>query len=288
MSEPVIADFVGKFNAENTPRGEPVAGRILLSRKRLVLAADGDTRLQIPLSGIFDVAVGTVPEGLGEFFDSTVTIAFERGDRRYVAAVEADDDKIQKFSAVLFKAILHGTEMSVKHPARRGGLVVDGEFVAATLSIRSGVARLDTDDGSVDFALSRVIGFDRDTREIDGHLWPTIVLTHAQGETAVTTYLATRSARKLSILGRFLRLEYAEAVADLADVDLSTDEARLLVALYAGASDLGTVLSVEPDRLEELLADLAAQDLLDRSEDGPELTHVGKIAVTIHCRDEGA
>jgi len=42
MSESIIADFVGKFNAEVLTRAEPVKGRVLLSQKRLVLAARED------------------------------------------------------------------------------------------------------------------------------------------------------------------------------------------------------------------------------------------------------
>ncbi|MEA5385818.1 CheF family chemotaxis protein [Haloarculaceae archaeon H-GB2-1] len=121
MSESVIADFVAKFNSEATSQVDPVKGRILLSQKRLVLAASArDDKLTIPLSKIFDIAVGHVPPDLGDFFNSTVTIAFDHKDRRIVAAVEASDEKIQKFSTVLFKAILNGTEMTIKHPARMG------------------------------------------------------------------------------------------------------------------------------------------------------------------------
>lgn len=122
MSESVIADFVATFNSERSTRAEPVKGRVLLSQKRLVLAAD-NSKTTIPLSAIFDVAVGHVPPDLGDFFDSTVTVAFEKGDDRFVAVVEADDETIEKFSTVLFKALLNGTDTTVQHPAEIGGRV---------------------------------------------------------------------------------------------------------------------------------------------------------------------
>lgn len=286
MSESIIADFLGKFNAEQTLRGEPVAGRILLSRKRLVLAADGDTNLQIPLSSIFDVAVGSVPADLGDFFDSTVTVAFDRGGERYLAAIEADDEKIQKFSTVLFRAILDGTPTSLAHPARRGGVVVDQEFGEATLQVRPGVARFETDDGVVAVDLSAVIGFDRDSRTVGDRPRPVVAVHHETDTGPVTTYATTGSSRKRSILGRFLRLEYADDVADLADVDLSTAQRRLLLALYADANDLATVLDVDAGEIAGMFADLATADLLTRGDDGPELTHLGRVAVSSACRDE--
>ena len=64
MSESVVADFVGTFNSEASVRQEPVKGRILLSERRLVLAAD-EGKVTIPLSSIFDVSVGTVPTTWG-------------------------------------------------------------------------------------------------------------------------------------------------------------------------------------------------------------------------------
>ncbi|MEF8826735.1 MAG: CheF family chemotaxis protein [Halapricum sp.] len=110
MSESIIADFVGSFNSEQSARAEPVKGRILLSQKRLVLASD-EGKTQIPLTSIFDVAVGHAPDELGDFFNPTVTVAFERNDRRFVAAIEADgSETIEKFNTVPFKAILNGTE----------------------------------------------------------------------------------------------------------------------------------------------------------------------------------
>jgi helix-turn-helix protein len=75
MSESVIADFVGQFNASVLERTEPETGRVLLSEKRLVLVTD-QGKVTIPLTDIFDVAVGHVPPDLGDFFKSTVTIAF--------------------------------------------------------------------------------------------------------------------------------------------------------------------------------------------------------------------
>ncbi len=289
MSESVIADFVGKFNAENSAHGEPTKGRVILSQKRLVLAADGDNRLTIPLSSIFDVAVGHVPPDLGDFFDSTVTIAFERSGSRYVAAIEAGEDKIQKFSTVLFKALLNGTEMTVKHPARRGGRVTDADFFPGNLTVEPRRVTFANDQQSVSIDLANVTDFDRGTREIGGSRRPVLVVSHMDAGQALLTLAATKSARKMSILGRYLRLEYADLMADLGDVELTDDKTEVLVALYSGADaagvSLANVLDMEASQVTMLLNTLEEDDLVADGTDGTELTPKGQIVVSNHLED---
>lgn len=289
MSESVIADFVGKFNAEHTPRGEPVKGRILCSQKRLVLAADSENSIQIPLGSIFDIAIGHVPPNLGEFFDSTVTIAFERDDKRYVAAVEANDDNIEKFSTVLFKAILNGTEMTVQHPALRGGRVTDEDYVAAALHLEPMTVRLHADDRTVEIDLAGVTKYDRETRTIGGRRRPVLLVRHMDRGESLLTLAATDSPRKMSILGRYLRLEYGDLLMELSDVELTDEKVEVLVAIYSGAdaarATLASVLDMEPDRVASLLSALGEDDLLAPTEGGARLTPKGQIVVANHLDD---
>ncbi|MFB6083650.1 MAG: CheF family chemotaxis protein [Halorientalis sp.] len=286
MSESVIADFVAKFNASASERGEPVTGRILLSQKRLVLAADAG-KTTIPLSSIFDVAVGHVPQDLGQFFDSTVTIAFRKDDRRHVAAVEAGDDKIEKFSTVLFKALLNGTTMTVKHPARLGGRVTDAAFHPAKLYLKPRQVRFKGPDSSFTVDLSTVTRFERNTREIDGRKREVLSVRHMQDGQAITSLAAVDSGRKMSILGRYLRLEYSDIVADLEDIELSDEETELLVAVYStgpGVS-LAGVIDAEPSHVEMLLGDLRKKGLIADGQEETELTAKGRIVVSDKLED---
>jgi helix-turn-helix protein len=292
MSESVIADFLGTFNAEISPDGEPVRGRIVCSQKRLVLAADSDHSLHIPLSSIFDIAIGHVPPELGEFFESTVTVAFERDDRRRVAAVEASDDHVRKFATVLFKAILNGTEVTVRSPARRGGRVTDEPFVATRLSLEPQTVWLRSGGEDVSIELGSVTNFDRDKRVVGGRERPVLVVDHMAGGQTLTTLAATRSARKLSLLGRYLRMEYADLVSDIQDVELTEDKTEVLVALYSGANapgvSLANVLDMDASELTMLLNDLAADDLVEDTESGTELTPKGRVVATNHLEDVDA
>jgi len=286
MSESVIADFVGSFNSEVSSRAEPVKGRILLSEKRLVLAAD-EGKVTIPLTSIFDVAVGHVPDGLGEFFSSTVTIAFERGDRRMVAAVEAGEDKIDKFTTVLFKAILNGTDMTVRHPARVGGRVTGEEFEPARLFLKPRTVQFTRQDDQVDVRLPSVSGFDRLTREINGTDQAVLAVKHMADGQSLTTLAATDSARKMSILGRYLRLEYSDLMSDLEDVSLSEEQIETLVAIYStGPSvSLAAVLGQDASQVSMILNDLQTDELVADGEDGPTLTPKGRVVVSNHLED---
>ncbi|WP_226022084.1 CheF family chemotaxis protein [Halomicrobium salinisoli] len=289
MSESVIADFVGQFNAEVMTRTEPVQGRVLLSQKRMVLAANEDDKLTIPLSAVFDVAVGHVPPDLGDFFQSTVTVAFERGGQRSVAVVEADDDKIEKFSTVLFKAIINGTETSVTEQARVGGRVTDEGFKSAKLFVEAGTVEFRRPDGTFAVSLETVTDFERGQREIAGEDRPVLTFRHMKDGRAVTTVAAVPSSRKLSILGRYLRLEYNDLVQELEDVELTDDKTELLVAMYSTGDTegmpLASVVGKDGSEVTMLLRDLQEDGLVQDSPDGPALTPKGEVVASKHLED---
>lgn len=289
MSESVIADFVAKFNSESTPGAEPVTGRVLLSQKRLVLAANRGEKATVPLSSVLDVAVGQVPADMEEFFDATVTVAFKRDGNRYVAAIEADEEKIEKFSTVLFKALLNGTEMRIKHPARLGGRVTDREFTRAKLAVGSGTVTFKSDERTVGISLSTVTAFDRNEHELGGTTRPMLEVRHVENGQSMLTLAATESARKLSILGRYLRLEYSELMAELEEIDLSAEQKEILVALYSGAGGEGmsiaSVVDAEPAQVTMLLNGLEEVGLVTTAGGETTLTPKGRVVVSNHLED---
>lgn len=292
MSESVIADFVGNFNASTVERAEPMKGRVLLSQKRLVLAANASDqgKLTIPLSSIFDVAVGHVPPDLGDFFDSTVTIAFNKNDHRHVAAIEASDDKIEKFSTVLFKALLNGTQMTVKHPARMGGRVTGEEYHTAKLFLKPRAVQFKGPEKSFAVDLSTVTDFDKQQREIAGSMRQVLSIRHMNSGQSVMSLAATQSNRKMSLLGRYLRLEYSDIVDDLRDIELSEQETELLVAVYSTGDgvSLSGVLDVEPSQATMMVTDLEKKELLASTDTGTELTPKGRIVVSDKLEDVNA
>jgi len=292
MSESVIADFVGQFNSEVAKRNEPINGRIILSQKRLVLAASEDDKLTIPLDDIFDIAIGQVPPDLGDFFASTVTVAFEHGGKRVVAAVEADNEKIEKFSTVLFKAVINGTRTTVRERARVGGRVTDEPFETAQLFLTPGTVEFRRGDDTFAIDLETVSDFDRTSREISGASRPVLVVRHMQDGTAITSMAAVPSKRKLAILGRYLRREYSELMEELKNVDLTQDKKEVLVAMYStGDMDgmpLASILGKDSSQVSMILQDLGDDGLVQDGSDGPTLTPKGEIVASRHLEDVNA
>lgn len=289
MPESVVADFVAKISTEGSSNGTPTGGRVLLSEKRLVLAANDEEKVTIPLSNVFDIAVDHMPADLGDFFESTVTIAFRDEGTPQVAVVEAGNDKIQKFETVLFKAILNDTEITVRSPARVGGRVTDTDFRAARLLVEPDAVQFKHGDGTVEIPLSTVSGFDLSKREIAGKPRPTLEVRHVQADRSTTTIVSTDNSRKMSILGRYVRIEYAELLSELEDVELTDDRTRILVALYAGAGDgdvsVADVVGKDPSQITTLLVEMEEDDLVVDAADCPTLTHKGRVVVNNNFDD---
>ncbi|MXR52625.1 hypothetical protein GRX03_13545 [Halovenus sp. WSH3] len=289
MSESIIADFVAQFDSSVATRAEPAKGRVLLSEKRLVLAVDSNDRLTIPLNSVIDVAVGHVPDEIQGFFESTVTLAFELKGQRHKAVVEAEDSTIQKFATVLFKAILNGTRMSIKHPARVGGRVTDESFTPCRLFLRPQSVRFKTREETVEIELATVTKFSRSNRDINGSSQPVLELQHMPSGEAMVTMAAMNTARKMTILGRYLRLEYTELMNELKDVEITADEKEILTAIYSGGGQEGVslagIVDIDPSNVTMVLNRLEEKDLVVDTETGTRLTPKGQIVVNRHLEE---
>lgn len=286
--EKVVADFVGRF-AKNPKEGigvEPKSGRIVMSRKQLVVA--GDDRITIPLSAVVDVVSGNIPPNFRDLFDSTVTIGYRtNGDAVETILIEGGGETISRFRTVLFKALLNGTKAKVKHPARIGGRVIDSSVRNAKISISSGQVTFGTKDGGFNIELTSVIGFDRSERSLDTSSRPTLLIRHVDDGQATTTLVSPISTRRLNLLGRYLRIEYQKLLSSVADLELSEPETRLLVTIYAtdGDIDFTTVLDGNAARATNVLNSIRKKGLIEERGADIELTSRGQIIVSRRIED---
>ncbi|WP_336325639.1 CheF family chemotaxis protein [Halovenus sp. HT40] len=279
----VLADFTAQFAVEADGIETPTTGRLVLRKDQLVLAATADEQLAIPLSAVFDIRTGSVPQLFDPLPGTPVTVAFERAGGKEVALIATDEPTVRKFTTILFKTILNGTHATIKHPAKLGGRVLDAGFRSAVLAVERERLTFETGRGPVVVALDGVIDFSREQRTIDGLDRSVVVVDHVRTGDTITTVAATDSARTLSVLGRYLRREYDKQMATLRELSLSEAETELLTTLYSTGDrqvSLASVLGTDPDQIRKLLHALHEKGLVESGEHAPILTSTGQIVVT--------
>lgn len=283
MEESVVADFVGRVHTPDVESDDPVRGRVLLSQRRLVLAST-DARTTVPLSRVFDVVVGTVPGDLQSFFSDSVTVAYEHAGTRSTALVEGEPDDMERFTRVLFKALLRNVTVTVRHPAKVGGRVTDATDRTATVSLSSGaIGFVDVDEPfSVD--LSTVIDYDRTDRTLAGKRRPALVFRHVPENRTVTSIVTVPDERSLNVLGRYIRLEYEEVRTEVEELDPTEDELEVLVSIYSagGSASVSQVVTGDATRTSMILDSLRESELVVDGETGATLTRKGRMVVTTY------
>lgn len=283
MEESVVADFTGRVHTRDFGENEPIPGRILLSQRRLVLASDSG-RTTIGLKQVFDVAVGTVPSDLQSFFSDTITVAYVDGDAKRTAVIEGEPEPMDRFQRILFKTLLDGVSVRVRSPAKVGGRVVDGDVQRAAVSLGDGgIGFVDCEDPfTVD--LSTVMDFDRGEHTIDGTPRPTLSITHAPETGAITSLVSVPSERTLGVLGRFIKLEYAEVMEEVRGLDLTDEELKILVSLYSagGEASISTIVTGDATQTSMVLETLREGGLVADGETATALTPKGRMVVNTY------
>ncbi|MFB6308480.1 MAG: CheF family chemotaxis protein [Haloarculaceae archaeon] len=278
----VIADFTSWLTTERDDWDDPLEGRIILSEDQLVLAASKDEKLTISLDSVIDVSTGKLPRIFDPMPGTPITIAYRDGMDKKVAAIGADEGTADKFVTVLFKALLNGTAVTIKHPAQVGGRVMDSSFQGGILTLTTEAVQFETDEGPVTIPLDSVVDFDREKRVIDGVEKPVLVVSHMQTGEDLTTVAATDSTQKLSILGRYLRQEYQSLLDSIKSMTLSEPETETLTSLYSmGDMDISltSVLDESPKKVKRILHALHEKGLIESGENNPVLTAKGQIVV---------
>lgn len=280
MTASVVADFTTDVIPDTADFAEPVRGRVVMNKEQVVIATtDGNRRIGI--SEIFDIAYGSAPAELRRFFEDTVTIAYEDEFGRHVALIEGADRTVNRFTKLLFQAVLNGTETLVKHPARIGGRVTDNQFVSRTLHLKPNEVVFDGEDNFA-VEVSTVSHFEKIDREIRERIRPVLSVRHAPNMQEVTSEITLDSTRKMNVLGRYLRIEYSKLREELATVELSDTELEALLGLYSGGDDasLAGVLGLESNQVTMILNGLLDTELLEETQAGVALTPLGKMAVS--------
>ncbi|AUV81563.1 chemotaxis protein CheF [Salinigranum rubrum] len=293
--ETIVVDFVANFVAGGSGTFEPLKGRVLMSDRRLILATS-DSKTVVPLTSVFDVAVGQVPAEVEEFFDHTVMVGYVVNGIQRTTVVGGDRETIEKFSVLLYRATLRGSTVALKHPAKVGGRLQDDP-------VREVGLRLDTDQvsfpGTEDLTLSdevfsidlgNIVFFEVLERTVLEEKRLVLSVQHVTQEQTVTTEVSMGSRRKMNILGRYLRQMYHYLASDVRNLDVDDDELEVLVGMYSMAGmgdeiDLAPMLGLEEAELDVHLDSLHEDGLIESVEPPYELTPQAQFLINERFED---
>ena len=289
MEESVLADFVGRVHAASFGTDEPVTGRVLLSQRRLVIATD-DGKETVPLSRVFDVVVGSVPGDLRSFFNDSVTVAYERDGSRRAALVEGEPEDMDKFVRLLFKALLRNVTVTVRHPAKVGGRVTDASDHRASVSVSPGEIRFENCPEPFAVDLSAVIDYERTDRTLGGKKRPALVFRHVADGRTVSSIATVPNERALNILGRYIKIEYDEAMEELDSFDPTEEQLEILVSIYSagGEANIADVVTGDVTQTSMILDTLREAGLVADGESGAALTRKGQMIVSSYLESVNA
>ena len=289
MPESVIADFVGRVHAADFESAEPLTGRVLLSQRRLVLATD-EGKTTVPLSGVVDVVVGRVPGDLRSFFSDSVTLAYEYHGERRTALVEGEPDDMERFTRLLFKALLHDVTVTVRHPAKVGGRVTDATDHTASATLAPGAIEFTDCPDPFTVDLSAVIDYERTGRTLAGKRRPALVFRHVLDTQTVTSIATVPDERTLNVLGRYIKREYDEVMEDLESFDPTEEQMEILVSIYSagGEANIADVVTGDVTQTSMVLDALREEELVVDGESGATLTRKGQMVVTSYLESVNA
>ncbi|MFP8954605.1 CheF family chemotaxis protein (plasmid) [Natrialbaceae archaeon A-arb3/5] len=292
MTEDIVADFTGRFflNNDGDGGGMPSSGRIIMTKKRLVLATN-DEKTTVPLSDVIDVNVSSVPNHVKQFFDDTVTVGYETDEGVRSAVIESNSETVTKFVAILFRCLLNGRTVAVKHPARVGGRVKDTNVVRGTLRIKRREITITTESDRFSIGIENVMNIQRANKIGNSTDRVTLVVKHIDDDGLTKTSLISPSkGQYVNLLARYLRIEFDELREEVDEIDLTNPEKRVLVSVHAtdGDIDFTNMLDGDPAYVTNVLNSVRNKDLIVDRGDKISLTPKGRIIVSQRIEDVNA
>ena len=259
MNEQKLADTYGKFTqvvkkGRKLSDAQWTSGRILLSNKRLVCAADAGKRT-IPLSKV--TALGGRHDMNQAIAQVSGYVSVRFGD--HVVLIAPDDGDVE---TELYRALLDRTIVMARHPAVEGGVVQDTEWTKGRVSVEAEAVCLALADGTfVELKFDDIGNVQTSDRTVNGSTRTVIETEHSDDGTSIQTYL-TGDDRASSLLNSLLSKGVERNDASL---DLDSDEQQVLMALYSGVSpfEIPDFTGLPVEDVEEMFERLVELEVLD-------------------------
>lgn len=291
-SEKRLADFIGEYSSSSDWMGsgdmEFSPCRVVLSNRRLVIAKGADDRTVIPLSSVFDVGKSNVPQELKDYVKNAVSVAYKQDGSSFIVVLKADDYALDKFRYLVYKALLNGVSVEVRHPARVGGRVVEEAGWEKTRLKVGDRALILADVVKID--VNSVYSVSVKGIEVRDSEVKVLSIDHAREEGVVATQLNIPNSRHLNIVGRYIRSEYRRISNEADSLELSGEEKKIMVGVYSGVREeqLPGMLNMGVPEVNMLLNQLMQKGIIRQTKDGVQLTNKGKVVANRKLEDVNA
>lgn len=257
-TEKKISDRQGQFlqavgQGRDMNNAEWQTCRIVLTTERLVLIADG--KRQIPLESIDRIADRHDVNQQSTSVSNYVALYVEED----VLLVSASEHEV--FETDLYRAALNGQIILVQHPAIEGGVVQSSEWIKGRMKVTDEDLRLALADGrAVAVERADIGGLEREQKTVSGDERTVIMVEHTDDGISVETHLAGEEFHA-TVLQVMLE-ESAER--NRADLDLSSLERRVIMALHSGVSpfDIPSFAGTDVEKSEEIFDRLIELDVI--------------------------
>lgn len=257
-SERKVADTKGQFllaveDGRSLPSPSWESCRIVLTTERLLLIAEAEREL--PLRALDDI------ENKGPYVQDAAPVS------EYLPLRFGDDVILlsaaeqETFETDLFRAVLDDEVCLVRHPAVEGGVVKDVDWTKGQMTVSAEALTIERskEDGPT-IERSDIGSCSRETEPVRGEERTVFVVEHARDGTSVETHLVADDLHE-TVLAVMLR---EGAARNSTDIDLSSVERQVVVALYSGVSpfDVPSFVGVDVDRTEEIFDRLIELDVI--------------------------
>ncbi|MFB6202622.1 MAG: CheF family chemotaxis protein [Halorhabdus sp.] len=249
--------------------GDRVAGadwqscRVVLTDRRIVLAADGSNR-SLPHAKV------TIPDDPGAFVDDpTEAIPLRVGSNVIVVSTTDTEDVTLSYC----RANVAGAVLLVRHPAVVGGVVQDdAEWSKARFLIDDDRFSLQYPDGDdVACALDDVGTVETTDRTVMGERRTVVEVEHTDDDgTSVETHLSGTDRHASVLRTLFTRIVDARE----SEYELTETESQVLMALYSGVSpfEMADFVGISVEEVEEVYQQLLEVGAVDEVRTRTEVT----------------
>jgi helix-turn-helix protein len=240
---------------DGTPVDDPRwrSCRLVMTNKRLMLA-NGSGKQALPHTNIEVIDAEELPDGV----DPAGATPMRIGDN----VVLFDAANVSDFELEYCRATLHGTVILAKHPAVVGGVIQEDAGWQKTRF------RLNDDEinlvfpggGETRFAVDDVGTIETGQQTVMDESQTVLEVEHTDDDISVETHLAGEEFH-----ATVLRVMLEEsAKRNRADLDLSSTERRVIMALHSGVSpfDIPSFVGIDVERSEEIFDRLIELDVI--------------------------